>query len=52
MPLFKIWSADRKLRKMVVASDYNDLIEKGNCFGGANINFQLLNSDDVFLHIM
>jgi len=29
MPVFKVWSADRKVRKMVVADNYDDLLEKG-----------------------
>ena len=29
MLVFKVWSADRKVRKMVVAENYEDLMEKG-----------------------
>jgi len=29
MPVLKMWSADCKVRKMVVAENYEDLMEKG-----------------------
>ncbi len=30
MPLFKIWSGDRDVRKVVLADSYGSLVDKGN----------------------
>ena len=31
MPVYKVWDADRSEKKIVVASDIEELIRKGEC---------------------